>query len=201
MEHTVFRLTRVSHGGIRPIELLRAHQVRRRAMFSLLRRSSAVLLVLLLLPAAAYAQAAITGVAKDTSGAILPGVTVEAASPVLIEKVRSVVSDGTGQYRIVNLPPGTYSVTFSLPGFSTVKRDGIELTGTFVATVNGDLKVGALEETITVTGETPVVDVQSVKVQQTVSKDVLAAIPTARTAQGIEALIPGLSSNSQTGRG
>ena len=86
------------------------------------------LLIFLLLPAAAYAQAAITGVVKDTSGAVLPGVTVEAASPVLIEKVRSVVSDDTGQYRIVDLPPGTYSVTFTLPGFSTVKREGIELT-------------------------------------------------------------------------
>src|SRR2546422_1666095 len=132
-------------------------------MLRLASRSAAVLLVLLLLPTAAAAQAAITGVVKDTSGAVLPGVTVEAASPVLIEKIRSVVSDATGQYRIVNLLPGTYSVTFSLPGFSTVKRDGIELTGTFVATVNGDLKVGALEETITVTGETPIVDVQSAK--------------------------------------
>src|SRR5207249_3945297 len=107
-----------------------------------------VLSDLVLLPTAALAQAAITGVVKDASGGVLPGVTVEAASPVLIEKVRSVVSDDTGQYRIVNLLPGTYSVTFSLPGFSTVKRDGIELTGTFVATVNGELKVGALEETI-----------------------------------------------------
>src|SRR6185295_7682907 len=103
----------------------------------------------------------ITGVIKDASGAVLPGVTVEAASPVLIEKVRSVVSDETGQYRIVALPPGTYAVTFTLTGFSTVKREGIELTGTFVATVNVDLKVGALEETITVTGESPIVDVQS----------------------------------------
>src|SRR5438477_2673095 len=168
-------------------------------MLRLIRRSSAVLLVLLLLPSAAHAQAAITGVAKDTSGAILPGVTVEAASPVLIEKVRSVVSDGTGQYRIVNLPPGTYSVTFSLPGFSTVKRDGIELTGSFVATVNGDMKVGALEETITVTGETPIVDVQSAKTQQTVSKEILAAIPSSRTAAGIQALIPGMSTASDVG--
>src|SRR4051812_49256904 len=152
-----------------------------------------VALALLVLPAAAYAQAAITGVVKDDSGGVLPGVTVEAASPVLIEKVRSVVSDDTGQYRIVNLNPGTYTVTFSLPGFSTVKRDGIELTGTFVATVNGDLKVGALEETITVTGETPIVDVQSAKVQQTVSKDVLSAIPTSKNAAGIQALIPGMS--------
>ena len=164
-------------------------------------RSAVVLLMLLLIPAAASAQAAITGVVKDASGGVLPGVTVEAASPVLIEKVRSVVSDDTGQYRIINLLPGTYTVTASLPGFSTFKREGIELTGTFVATVNADLKVGALEETITVTGETPVVDVQSVKVQQTVSKEILTAIPTARTAQGIGALIPGLSSNSQTGRG
>src|SRR5213594_519205 len=142
-------------------------------------RSSGVLLVasMLVVPATAYAQAALTGVVKDTSGAVLPGVTVEAASPVLIEKVRAVVSDDTGQYRIVNLRPGTYSVTFTLPGFSTVKREGIELTGTFVATVNGDLKVGALEETITVTGETPIVDVQSAKTQQTVGKDILGAIP------------------------
>src|SRR5881396_2209820 len=152
-----------------------------------------------LLPVSVWAQAAITGVAKDTSGAILPGVTVEAASPVLIEKVRSVVSDGTGQYRIVNLPPGTYSVTFSLPGFSTVKREGVELSGTFVATVNGDLKVGALEETITVTGETPIVDVQSAKVQQTVSKDVLAAIPSGRNSGTITALIPGMSTATDSG--
>src|SRR5688500_13395127 len=132
-------------------------------MLSLFKRLSGVLSILLLIPAAAYAQAAITGVAKDASGGVLPGVTVDAASPALIEKVRSVVTDDTGQYRIVDLRPGTYSVTFTLPGFSTVKREGIELTGSFVATVNGDLKVGALEETITVTGETPIVDVQDRK--------------------------------------
>src|SRR5688572_17318980 len=156
-------------------------------------RSAAILLVLVLLPVAAYAQAAITGVVKDDSGGVLPGVTVEAASPVLIEKVRTVTTDDTGQYRIVDLRPGTYSVTFTLPGFSTVRREGIELTGTFVATVNGELKVGALEETITVTGETPVVDVQSAKVQQTVSKDILTAIPSSRNASGIQALIPGMN--------
>jgi hypothetical protein len=162
-------------------------------------RLAAAFGVLLLLPAAAHAQAAITGVVKDASGGVLPGVTVEAASPALIEKVRSVVSDDTGQYRIVNLRPGTYSVTFSLPGFSTVKRDGIELTGTFVATVNGELKVGALEETITVTGETPIVDVQSARQQQTVSKDVLTAIPSSRNAGGIQALIPGMSTSNDSG--
>ena len=162
-------------------------------------QSAAALLALILFPAIASAQAAITGVVKDASGGVLPGVTVEAASPALIEKVRSVVSDDTGQYRIVDLRPGTYSVTFTLPGFSTVRREGIELSGTFVATVNGDLKVGALEETITVTGETPIVDVQSARTQQTVSKDILAAIPTSRNAAGIQALIPGMNTGTDSG--
>src|SRR5919197_4231702 len=94
-------------------------------------------LVCLLFPATAFAQASITGVVRDASGGVLPGVTVEAASPALIEKVRSVVTDGNGQYRIVDLRPGTYSVKFTLTGFSTVKREGIELAGTFVATING----------------------------------------------------------------
>src|SRR5512138_591826 len=89
-------------------------------------------------PSAAYAQASIVGTVRDTSGAILPGVTVEASSPVLIEKTRSVVTSGTGQYSIENLRPGTYTVTFTLPGFAIVKRDGIELTGSFIATVNGE---------------------------------------------------------------
>src|SRR5688500_16841865 len=171
-------------------------------MLILIQRSPGFVLVVfvaLFLPSVVHAQAAITGVVKDASGGVLPGVTVEAASPALIEKVRSVVTDATGQYRIVDLRPGTYSVTFTLPGFSTVKREGIEITGTFGATVNGDLKVGALEETITVTGETPIVDVQSVKAQQTVSNDVLRAIPSSRSAGGIQALIPGLSSDGDSG--
>src|SRR6266487_987623 len=117
------------------------------------------LVVLLFAPAPLFAQASITGVVKDPSGAVLPGVTVEAASPALIEKVRTAVTDGAGQYRIVDLRAGTYSVTFTLTGFSTVKREDIELTGAFTATVNADLKVGAVTETIIVTGETPVVDI------------------------------------------
>ena len=141
-----------------------------------------VLLAWLAIPAAAYAQASITGVVRDTSGAVLPGVTVEAASPALIEKVRSVVTDGTGQYRIENLRPGTYSVTFTLPGFATSKREGIELTGTFVASVNADMRVGALEETITVSGETPIVDVQSTTRQQVLSQELIASIPSGRNA-------------------
>src|SRR5688572_16600958 len=158
-----------------------------------------VLFVFLLLPSTTSAQGAITGVVKDASGGVLPGVTVEASSPVLIEKVRTVVTDDTGQYRIVDLLAGTYTVTFTLPGFSTVRREGIEISGSFVATVNGDLKVGALEETITVTGETPIVDVQSVRTQQTVSKDILAAIPSSRSGGAIQSLIPGMSSNGDSG--
>src|SRR5436190_5674283 len=124
-------------------------------------RILAGIICIALFPVAAYAQASIAGTVKDASGAVLPGVTVEAASPALIEKVRTAVSDGSGHYTIENLRPGAYTVTFTLTGFSTVKREGIELTGSFVATINADLKLGALEETITVTGETPIVDVQS----------------------------------------
>jgi hypothetical protein len=146
-----------------------------------------------LIPAAASAQASIAGVAKDSSGAVLPGVTVEAASPALIEKVRSVVTDGGGQFKIVDLRPGAYSVTFTLPGFNTFKRDGIELAGTFNATVNADMRVGSLEETVTVTGEASVVDVQSVTQQVTLGKEVLDAIPAGRNQHNFANLIPGMT--------
>src|SRR5207249_6228992 len=141
----------------------------------------------------AYAQGSITGVIKDPSGAVLPGVTVEAASPALIEKVRSVVSDGTGQYRIQDLRPGTYTVTFTLPGFSTVKRDGIELSGAFTATVNADMRVGAVEETVTVTGETPIVDIQNTVREKSLTHEVIDAIPTGRLAQNLAVLLPGVT--------
>jgi len=158
-------------------------------------KTAAVVALLALLPPVADAQESLgtlTGLVKDASGAILPGVTVEAASPELIEKVRTVVTDGTGQYRIISLRPGTYSLTFTLTGFSTVKREGLELTAGVVITVNTDMKVGALTETITVTGETPVVDVQSAKRQETISSELLTAIPTARASNAILNLIPGM---------
>ena len=116
--------------------------------------------VIVFFPAIAMAQS-LTGVVRDDSGAVLPGVTVEATSPALIEKVRSVVSDGQGQYRLENLAPGVYSVTYALPGFTTVKRDGVQLSTGVTVTLNTELRVSGVQETITVTGETPVVDVQN----------------------------------------
>jgi hypothetical protein len=133
-----------------------------------------------LLPASAFAQASIAGSTRDTSGAAVPGVTVEATSPALIERVRTAVSDDRGIFRIVNLPPGTYAVTFALSGFNQVKRDGIELTGSFTAQVDAVMAVGGLTETVTVTGASPIVDVQSIRRQTTITNDVLTAIPTAR---------------------
>src|SRR5262245_63861964 len=112
--------------------------------------AGAFLAATLLLPSAARAQSAIAGVVKDTSGAVMPGVTVEAASPALIERVRSVITDDRGAYQIVDLRPGTYTVTFTLTGFSGVKRDALELPSNFTATVNAELRVGAIEETVTV---------------------------------------------------
>ena len=152
-----------------------------------------VLASIVLIPATTYAQGSIAGVVKDASGAVLPGVTVEASSPALIEQTRSVVTDGTGQYKIVDLRPGTYTVTFALPGFNTVKREGLELSGAFTATVNADLRVGAVEETITVSGETPIVDVQSTTRQQVLDHGVIDAVPTGRLVQNLGVLLPGVS--------
>ena len=147
-----------------------------------------------LFPALASAQeGSITGTIKDSSGAVLPGVTVEAASPALIEKVRAVTTDAGGLYRIISLRPGTYTVTFTLPGFSGVRREGIELAGAFTATINAEMKVGSVQETVTVTGETPIVDVQSVKQQRVINSEVISAIPSARTVQTLALLVPGVS--------
>jgi hypothetical protein len=158
-----------------------------------LRTGAIALLSSLLLPLAAFAQASLTGTVKDSSGAVLPGVTIEAASPALIEKVRIATTDGNGQYRITELRPGPYTVTFTLPGFSTVKRDGITLTGAFTASVDAELRVGALEETITVTGEAPIVDVQSTTRQRVVDQEIMSTLPTGRNMFNVGVLIPGIS--------
>ena len=146
---------------------------------------------ILLLPTAAFAQGSIAGQVTDTSGAIVPGVTVEATSPALIEGTRTATTDDQGRYQITALRPGSYKVTFSLPGFRTVVREGIELTAGFIATVSPQMAVGAVEETITVAGSTPIVDVQSVTTQTVMTRDVLDAVPTGRNIQAVGILIPG----------
>ena len=156
---------------------------------------------LVLLPAALVAQTgAVAGVIRDASGAVLPGVTVEAASPALIEKVRSVISDGDGRYNIVDLRPGEYSVTFTLAGFNTFKRNGVTLSAGFTAAVNADLQVGALEETITVSGAAPLVDTQNVRQQQVVSAQLLETLPSgAKGFMGLARLVPGMSGGADSG--
>ena len=151
---------------------------------------------LLLFPGFAWAQQAsgIAGVVRDTSGAVLPGVTVEAASPALIERVRVAVTDGVGRFSLVDLRPGAYTVTFTLPGFAIVERTGIELPGGFTATVNADLQVGSVEETVTVSGASPIVDVQNARQQSALSEELLAALPTSTRTWGTFAVVtPGLN--------
>src|SRR5688572_22823540 len=149
-------------------------------------------LCLALLPAAAYAQASFTGIVRDTSGAVLPGVSVEAASPVLIEKVRASVTDGTGRYTISDLRPGTYQVTFTLAGFRSVVRQGLELAGTSVVTANADMAIGTVEETITVSGATPTVDLQSTTRQVSITQEIVSSIPSSRTPFALGVLIAGV---------
>ncbi|HEY2153824.1 MAG TPA: carboxypeptidase regulatory-like domain-containing protein [Vicinamibacterales bacterium] len=146
-------------------------------------------------PAAAHAQSTLTGVVKDASGAVLPGVTVEASSPALIEKTRSVTTDETGGYRLVDLRPGNYVLTFTLQGFAPLERQGLELPSNFTMTVNAEMKVGSLEETLTVTGASPIVDVQSTTKSQVLTRESLDAIPTGRTIQGMGQLVTGVSLN------
>ncbi len=147
----------------------------------------------MLLSTAAYAQSAIVGVVKDSSGAAMPGVTVEASSDVLIEKVKAAVSDGNGAYRIADLRPGTYNVAFTLPGFKTFRRDGLQLAAEFTATVNAELGVGSLEETITVTGASPVVDVTSAAKTAVLNREAIDLIPTGRSIQGLAQLVVGVN--------
>jgi hypothetical protein len=161
-------------------------------------RSARVVVVLLALlvaaPSAARAQAlgTIAGSVKDPSGAVLPGVTVEATSPALIEKVRAVATDGSGLYRIVNLPPGQYTVTFSLPGFNTVRRETVDVTVGFTTTIDADLRVGAIQETVTVTGESPIVDIQSAAATRSVTAEMFKELPSGGSWIQMAALVPAI---------
>ncbi len=148
------------------------------------------------LAAPAFAQSAIAGVVKDSSGAVLPGVTVEASSPALIEGTRSAVTDATGAYRIENLRPGDYSVTFTLTGFRTVKREGINLPVSFTAQINADLSLGQLQESITVSGESPLVDVRDSVSQSVMSRETLDTIPTGKDPFAVGQLIAGVTTQT-----
>ena len=161
----------------------------------------AALAGILLLPSIVFAQATIAGVVRDASAAVLPGVTVEASSPALIEKTRTVVSDGTGQYRITDLPPGTYVLTFSLPGFTTVKRDGLAVSGSGVIPVNVELRVGGLKETVTVSGESPLVDTQSVRREVVLNAETLSTLPATRGYGSALAAVPALNIGGVAGAG
>ncbi len=150
-------------------------------------------LLALAVASTASAQSAITGVVSDDSGAIMPGVTVEVASPALIEQTRTAVTDAAGAYRITDLRPGTYKVTFTLPGFNTLVREGLDLPSEFVATVNAQMKVGGLEETITVSGASPVVDVASTMQRTVLSREQIESLPTGRSFQSLAATVPALA--------
>ena len=155
-------------------------------------------LIISLMPAAAAGQIAsgISGTVRDTSGAVLPGVTVEAASPVLIEGSRTTVTNSNGQYQITDLRPGEYVVTFTITGFKTVRREGIVLSAAFTATVNTDLQVGQLEESITVTGESPLVDVRNSVSQSVMTREKLDLIPTGKDPFSVGQLIPGVTTST-----
>jgi hypothetical protein len=155
-----------------------------------------VVLAQAMVPSLLHAQATLAGVVRDTSGAVLPGATVEASSPALIEKTRTALSDGTGQYRITDLPPGTYNVTFSLAGFNTVQRQDVMVSGSGVIPINAELRVGALQETVTVTGETPLVDTQSTRRETVLNAEVMAVLPATRTYGALLNTIPGLQTNT-----
>jgi hypothetical protein len=163
--------------------------------------AAATLVQIVLAASAVYAQSTgeIAGVVKDTSGAVLPGVSVEASSPALIERLRSAVTDGQGQYKITNLRPGTYAITFTLSGFNTVKREGLELNTGVTLPVNAEMSVGALEETLTVSGASPVVDVQNVRTQNVLTNEVLDTIPIARNFQSYGALTLGATLGTGAG--
>jgi hypothetical protein len=155
--------------------------------------AASAVIALGLLSRPAEAQSGIAGVVKDTSGAVLPGVTVEASSPALIEKTRAAVTDGAGQYRIIDLRPGDYTIVFTLTGFNTIRREGINLPVNFTATIDAEMRVGALEESITVSGQSPIVDVQSSTQQQVLTRDLLDAIPTGRNIWGTGAMLTGVT--------
>ena len=168
-------------------------------MSNVIRAVVALAAAVLLAPATVHAQASISGLVQDTTGAVLPGVLVEATSPALIERSRTATTDGAGRYTIVDLRPGTYTLVFTLPGFTSVKRDGICSKARRRVQVNGELRIGALEETITVSGDAPVVDVQSVRREFVVNKEMMEVLPVGRSLTAQVVLIPGVTGQNTAG--
>src|SRR5437867_3036168 len=159
------------------------------------RRALVALCGLMIFPAATFAQASLAGTVKDTSGAVLPGVTIEASSPVLIERIRTAMTDTAGQYRIESLQPGTYTVTFTLAGFATLKRDDVLLSGAGVVKIDAEMRIGTVAETVTVTGESPVVDVQSTRRAITLDNETMRNLPSVRSYSYLLTAVPGLQPN------
>ena len=153
---------------------------------------------IVLLPSIAAAQAVLTGTVRDASGGVLPGVTVEASSPALIEKVRTAITDGSGQWRIVDLRAGTYTLVATLPGFNVVRREDVQLSGTQTLTIPIEMRVGGIQESITVTGETPVVDVQSARREVVIDSEMIQTIPATRSVGGLLNATPGLAASRRT---
>lgn len=153
----------------------------------------------LLFTAATRAQTittgAIAGTAKDSSGAVLPGVTVQAKSPALIEGVRTVVTDSHGQYKIIDLRPGTYSVTFTDPGFETVVRNDLELHTAETLPIDALMPVGQVSTSVTVTGATPLVDVENSNPENLLTTNAILAVPTGEGIPGWAALTVGASTS------
>jgi hypothetical protein len=153
----------------------------------------ASLAIFLAVPLAqAQTTGSITGVVTDASGALLPGVTITLSGERLISGNQTQVSDATGTYRFDRLVPGTYGVKFELQGFRTVDRPDVRINAAFVATINGKMEVGSVSETITVTGESPTVDVRSNVGQTVMSQEILEGIPTGRDPWSLAKLIPGV---------
>jgi hypothetical protein len=148
--------------------------------------------MLFLVPAVSSAQSAIVGLLTDDSGGVLPGVTVEASSPVMIEGSRTTVSDSQGRFRFEAMRPGEYKITFALTGFGTVVREGVALPSNFTATVNAEMKVGSLEETINVSGTAPQVDVQQASRTTVIARDVIDSLPISRNVMGLGVLAAGV---------
>src|SRR3989454_5152437 len=153
------------------------------------------LVVLVVVPSLASAQSTISGVVKDASGAVIPGVTVEAASEVLIERSRTVVTSGDGRYTVVDVRPGLYTITFTLPGFSIVKRQ-VTVPANVSVPVDAEMKVSALEETVTVDATTPTVDIENVAQPAVLSGADMDAIPSARNMQSLGSYVPGVHLNT-----